>query len=377
MNEIDSSKLEDNENKKIEDKKEQEKSRQEKQKKRQKRILISSLILVALLCVLCVLLVFTVRSIVGSSASGGSASGQVEKTTVTPTTAPTAVPTDTPTVTPTATPIPTATPTPTPVTALTGDMLVSDYAYMIRVSDQSVILDKNADARAYPASVTKIMTALVAIEHIPDLNTQITLSQEMIDRLYLQEASMAGFSGGEAPTAMDLLYGTMLPSGADACDGLAVAVAGSEEAFVELMNQKAAELGMTNTHFVTCSGLHDENHYTTSKDMAVLLLYALKNDTFRTVFTAKTYTSTPNTYHPEGIYMESTLFSKVESTTLTNGGELLGGKTGYTDEAGLCLASLATVHDEEYILVTMHAQGNHYTEQFHIQDAFTAYNALK
>ena len=165
----------------------------------------------------------------------------------------------------------------------------------------------------------------------------------------------------------------MLSSGADACVALAERIAGSEQGFVELMNQKAQELGLANTHFVTDSGLHDDNHYSTCSDLAMLLNYALKNDTFRMIFSSHDYTCAPTEYHPEGLYLASTLFGKMKSDTLENGAVIEGGKTGFTDEAQLCLASLAKIQGEEYILVTAYAKGNHHTEPYHILDACAVY----
>lgn len=166
---------------------------------------------------------------------------------------------------------------------LAKEDLYSANAILVRAKTGEVLLDKGSTEQIYPASMTKIMTAIVILEKIPDLQVSVRLSEEMFDELYRQEASMAGFLPGETVTARDLLYGVLLPSGAECCTGLADYVAGSEEAFAELMNQKAAELGMTGTHFVNASGLHDPDHYTTAADIEKLLEYALQNDTFREI----------------------------------------------------------------------------------------------
>lgn len=274
------------------------------------------------------------------------------------------------------TPTPEPTPTLEPVKQISSEGLHSSHATLIRLEDEAVMMDKAGNEKTYPASVTKIMTAVVAIENLQDLNEQITLSSDMFQRLYQEGASMAGFNPGEVVPVKDLLYGVMLPSGAEACIGLAERIAGSEEAFVEMMNQKAQELGMTGTHFVTSTGLHDENHYTTTADMAHLLAYALKNETFREIFTAESYTTQVTPSHPEGITFRSTMFKKMESSNLENGGKIEGGKTGYTSAAQLCLASVAVIDGKEYVLVTTNAAGNHETEQFNITDAFTVYNRI-
>lgn len=277
-----------------------------------------------------------------------------------------------PSPTPTATPEPT--PTPIPIRISTEGMYSSN-AYLVRIRDGEVLLNQGGQERIYPASMTKIMTAIVAIEQISDLNEPITLSAAMFDSLYAQNASMAGLSPGETLPAIDLLYGVMLPSGAEACIGIAEYLAGSEAGFAELMNQKAAELGLSNTHFVTCTGLHDENHYTTCEDIAAILNYALENETFRQIITAPSYTTSATAEHPEGVTFYSSLQSKTGDRTLTTG-EVEGGKTGFTDEAGLCLASTAKIGGDEYILVTAGAQGNGYTDPYNVIDAYMIYNQI-
>lgn len=258
---------------------------------------------------------------------------------------------------------------------ISADMLVSNNAILVRLEDEKVLMQKNAEEKVYPASLTKIMTAVAAIENIDNLNEEILLDSSVFQELYEANASMAGFQPGERVKAIDLLYGALLPSGAESCVGLAVRIAGTEKDFAELMNRKAAELGMTGTHFVNSTGLHDKNHYTTVRDLAVLLCYALQNDTFREIFTSSRHVIQPTNMHPDGITIYSTLFDKLSGQSVIDG-EITGGKTGYTDKAGLCLASLAKVGGREYILITAGAKGNHYTEQFNITDALAVYNSI-
>lgn len=256
-----------------------------------------------------------------------------------------------------------------------GDALYSAHAVLIRTRTGEALLEKGSEEQMYPASMTKIMTAVVVLENISDLQVKIRLSEEMFEELYLAEASMAGFSPGEEVTALDLLYGVMLPSGAECCTGLADYVAGSEEAFAKLMNRKAAELGMTGTHFVNASGLHDANHYSTAADMAKLLEYALQNETFREIASTAVHSTDSTEMHPEGITVYSTLFGGM-TEEIRNSGLIAGGKTGYTEEAGLCLASFAEINGETFILITAGAQGSHETEPFHILDAYAVYRNL-
>lgn len=172
----------------------------------------------------------------------------------------------------------------------------------------------------------------------------------------------------------DLVYGVMLPSGAECCLALADEASGSEEAFVEKMNKKAKSIGMKDTHFMDCTGLHDPEHYSTAYDIALLLKYALHNDTFREVAESHFHSTPATNVHPDGITYYSTMFKNMSDTSVT-GGEILGGKTGYTSEAGHCLASFAQIYDREYILVTAGAAADA-TGVPHILDAKTIYNRL-
>jgi len=261
--------------------------------------------------------------------------------------------------------------------SISSDNLYSSNAILLSLKDQTILMEKNIEEKIYPASLTKMMTAIVAIENLTDLKQEIELTDSMFQGLYEANASLAGFQPGEKVSAIDLIYGALLPSGAESCVGLAYLVAGSEQDFVRMMNQKAVELKMTNTNFENTTGLHHENHYTTVKDLAILLSYSLQNNTFRDVFTSYSYSTKPTNKHPDGITFYSTMFEKlkISNQSIVNG-KILGGKTGFTDEAGLCLASLARVDEKEYILITVGAKGNHYTEQYNITDALTVYNSI-
>ena len=251
----------------------------------------------------------------------------------------------------------------------------SKSALLMDRNSGQVLAQKSAHARCDPASLTKMMTVLLAIEACPDLDEAVTLPEDIFPALDAEDASMAGFQPGETVTVRDLLYGAMLPFGAECCETLARQVSGSEEAFVALMNQKAQELDMLNTHYANPTGLTAPDHKTTATDLAKLLCAALNNETFRTVFTTETYTSTATPQHPEGLTFSSTLLSQLNGDEIPNG-KILGGKTGYTRAAGLCLASLAEVNGREYILITLGAPGDHSTEPFHIRDALSVYRHL-
>ncbi|WP_246280997.1 D-alanyl-D-alanine carboxypeptidase family protein [Saccharibacillus qingshengii] len=254
--------------------------------------------------------------------------------------------------------------------------LYSSNAILIDLGNGEVQLKKNINQKVYPASMTKMMTVLVALENLSDPQKKVTLPASIFPDLKKQGASMAGFLPGEKVKGIDLLYGSMLPSGADASIGLAYAISGSEAAFVKKMNAKAKKLGMKHTHFTNVTGLHNANHYTTVKDMSVLMKAALKNSTFRKLMTTHKYSTAPTNLHPNGITVRSTL-SESAPTLNFKGGRILGGKTGYTRAAGLCLASLAVKNGREYMLVTAGADGSPWSKPYHIQDALNVYPKIK
>ena len=236
--------------------------------------------------------------------------------------------------------------------------LSTKYSMLLDVEANEIVAGSNYEKKIYPASLTKLMTIIVAMENVKDPKAKYKFTDAVLDPLYEENASMAGFVSGETVTFNDLLYSSILVSGADGTSGLANMVAGSEKAFVELMNKKAAEMGLTGTHFTNASGLHDDNHYSTCKDMCILFSYAMQDKTLKKVLTTDTYTTSKTTQHEEGI----TLYSIVQSRFLgwyvdlnddgLADGNILGGKTGFTDEASFCLEVLYEYEGKNYIGIT-------------------------
>jgi len=182
------------------------------------------------------------------------------------------------------------------------------------------------------------------------------MSYRITDPLYQQEATVAGFLSGETVNMNDLLYGTILPSGADAAIALAETVAGSEEEFAKLMNKKCKELGLKNTNFVNCTGLYDKNHYTTAFDMSVIMKAVLKNAICKEIISTYRYTTSVTPQHPEGILLENTIFKYMYGTE-PEGAQIIGGKTGYTGESGYCICSFGkSDNGTEYICVNLKGQ---------------------
>ncbi len=231
----------------------------------------------------------------------------------------------------------------------------SQSAVLIDCTENSILAAKDAQAILYPASITKVMALLVAVENIDDYSDTFTMTYDILHPLYLENATIVGFMEDEVVPLTDLLYGAILPSGADATQALAEYVSGSEEAFAELMNQRAREMGLQNTHFVNTSGLHDSNHYTCALDMAIILREAMKNELCRQVLTTHTYVTEPTPQHPEGIPLANAMIGRVK-TNPPQGATVLGGKTGYTSEAGHTMVSMAIGDNgHEYIFVSLKA----------------------
>ena len=259
--------------------------------------------------------------------------------------------------------------TPASVTDATKTLdleLYSENALLIDLESNTVLVQKNADARIYPASMTKVMTVLVAAEHIENWDETFTMTQSIIDPLFLADASMAGFVHGEEVSMTELLYGAVLPSGAEATEALAIVTAGSEEAFAALMNEKAQALGLKDTHFVDASGLHDENHYTTLSDMAIIMQAALDNPHCREVLTSVNHTSPATAQNPEGVAMTNRFLYRIRPQQ-TGNVDIQAAKTGYTAQAMNCCVSYGIMENgRAAICVTAHAWTGDYCIADHL-----------
>jgi len=218
-------------------------------------------------------------------------------------------------------------------------------AIVVDGDNNEILYDFNAYEKRYPASVTKIMTTLVILRAIDagelSLDTQVTASKEAVT--LPEGSSTAGIVEGEVLTIEQLLYCDLVPSGNEACNILAEALGGSEEAFVERMNQTAANLGMTGTHFANPHGLHDPDHYSTAYDIYLMASAAMKYDIFRKIVSTATYTLEPTNKvsEPRVLHSTNALISNWYVSGVTYS-KAIGIKTGYTEEAGRCLASAAT-----------------------------------
>ena len=255
-----------------------------------------------------------------------------------------------------------------------GKNLYSTNYIFLDADTGQVLSAKKQDEQISIASLTKMMTVLLAIENSSSLNQTVTITDEMIDGLYEEQASVAGYVTGDTATILDLCYAAAIPSAADAANALAIQIGGSFENFYQMMNDKATQLGMDHTVFKSAHGLDREGQYSTVEDVSKLLRYALQNPTFKEIFSTKEHTTQATTYYPFGIPLASTIWAYAD-TYGYNLANLSGGKTGYTLQAGRCIAYWATVNDMNIIAVTAGASTN--VEQYsNLSDAQTALTSL-
>lgn len=230
----------------------------------------------------------------------------------------------------------------------------TDSILVVNMDTDQIVFEKDADTIRYPASTTKIMTYVIAIENIPDYeNTKIEIKEDVLAILEGTGSSTANLENhiGDKMSVIDLLYAMMVPSGNDAAVVLADYVGGGDiSKFVDLMNEKAEELGCENTHFENPDGLHDDNHYTTTKDLYKITKYALTKPMFSEITNTTTY------------FCEGDDYPLITTNYMIDeyrGGEYYyqyakGIKTGTTDEAGRCLVTTATADGYSYMAILLH-----------------------
>ena len=231
-----------------------------------------------------------------------------------------------------------------PALALDDPQPKARAVILVDGDNHEVLYEFHARERMYPASTTKIMTSLVVLDAVESgqlsLDTQVTASAQAVDLPW--NSSTAGIKAGETLSVLDLLYCDLLPSGNEACNILAEAVAGTQAEFVARMNAKAQQLGTQDTHFTNPHGLHDPEHYTTAYDIYLMARAAMEHETFRTIVRSAYHTLPATNLQPERtIYSSNGLLSSFYSGSGYTYGKAVGIKTGYTGEAGRCLASAA------------------------------------
>ncbi|MBQ4572887.1 MAG: D-alanyl-D-alanine carboxypeptidase [Clostridia bacterium] len=232
----------------------------------------------------------------------------------------------------------------------------AEIVLLVNTDSETVILDKNADKRTAPASLTKIVTCMLVLENCPDLSVPVTCKRECLNGLYAQNAATAGILPGETLSIHDLLYCLMLPSAADAANILADYVGGGIDNFVVMMNDFVAKLGCKNTKFVNAHGLDsDPNGYTTARDLYKITKYALKNSTFKEITSTLRYDVEPTEKYPHTRYLHNT--NKIMNPGIRDyyHKAVTGVKTGTTDKAGRCVITTASQDGYNYMLIVMKA----------------------
>ncbi len=228
----------------------------------------------------------------------------------------------------------------------------SKAALLMDMNSGRLLYGKNIDQRVFPASTTKIMTGILAIE-MGNFADVVTATPEAIEPITLEDSHM-GILIGEQLTFEQLVTSLMVYSANDAANVIAVHLSGTMQKFVDLMNQKAVEIGMTNTHFVNPCGSHDDNHYTTAHDLAILSQYAMKNETFRNIVKMPIYKIAPtNKYTEERIMVNTNLFLGTSRSLSHYYPPCTGIKTGHTSQSGYCLVSSAEYEDIYLLSIVM------------------------
>lgn len=247
--------------------------------------------------------------------------------------------------------------------------IISNNAIVMDAKTGQILYEKNAYDACYPASITKVMTCLVALEHV-NMNDTITFSYDSIWGIE-RDSNHIALDVGEKITAEECFYGILLQSANEASWGMAEHVAGSVSAFADMMNEKAAELGCTNTHFVNANGLHDDNHYTSCYDMALITQAAIANPVFRTIDETTYYQIPPTNLceEPRDIWH---YLKMIYPTSPYYYEYCEGGKTGYTDQAHNTLTTYAEKNGMELICVVMNCAGaaNTYKDSIALYDYY-------
>ena len=220
------------------------------------------------------------------------------------------------------------------------------------LDDNKVLYEKEANKKVSIASLTKIATTITAIENINNLDEKVTITYAIL-KTVAKEASVAGLKAGDVVTYRDLLYASMLPSGADATHALAILSSGDIDSFVLKMNELSTKIGLENTHFVNVTGLDEKDHFSSADDVRKLLEYSLNNPLFREIYTSREYTMS------NGKIVKSTIYkygNNIDTSTI------MGSKTGFTYDAGYCLSTLTEVNGHEMITILLNAPkiGNTY-----------------
>lgn len=234
----------------------------------------------------------------------------------------------------------------------------ANYAVVYDLDNGSILAEKNASQSMYPASMTKVMSLLVFAENLPDMNKKLTITQDIVSFVQARGASNCGFVVGEQVTVKDLLYGVILPSGADAVLALCKEVSGSEAAFAERMNKRAREMGLSGyCNFQNATGLFHSTHRMTVKDMAQIMAVAMQNPRAREVLMTENYQTAPTNKHAEGLKF-SNLFLQRIKTQDSGGATVQMAKTGYVSQSKFCVVTAGKGRSGKNLLIVTGQSSN-------------------
>lgn len=239
--------------------------------------------------------------------------------------------------------------------------LYGSAIYAMELNSGLVLFEKNPDKKMFPASLTKIMTVVVVLDNVSNLDEKLQFSYNAVTRDIDRNSTTIGASAGDVLSVIECLYCVLLPSANDAANALAEYVAGNINDFTLLMNEKAKRLGMLNTHFSNPTGLHNENNYTTARDMALLLNYAMTKDAFRQIIKTTTFKHSPIRKYRDPDNSNNTVLntnSALLAGTSNYYKYTIGGKTGYTKDAGYTLAACAAKNGMEMLVVDLGCKKN-------------------
>ena len=258
----------------------------------------------------------------------------------------------------------------------------SNNTILVELDGYTSIAEKGADAKIYPASMTKVMTLLVICENVTDLTEKLTVTEEMVQYKKDNDGSGENFKAGEALTVKDFIYLVIYDSNTIACQILAEHIAGSEAALVEMMNAKAESLGLTNTHFTNVTGLYNAEHYSTCREIAAIMAYALENQLAKKVLTSfegypiNVYDGNSDTVLRTLLVYTDWYSGRLKDNPKMKTVTVKAGKTGYVDESGVSLVSYAESADgKKYINVIVgKPKGEGLSESISTSDVKYVYN---
>ncbi len=234
---------------------------------------------------------------------------------------------------------------------ITNEEVISEYAVLIDLDTGEILAQRNATAKMYPASMTKVLTVLVAAEHVTSLTDTFTITRDITNYVFSNDCSAVCWDVGEKVPVSDLFYGAVLPSGADAVLGLAATTAGDTETFVGRMNDKVSALGLTASHFDNPIGLFSEETYTTPVEMAMIMKAAVENGIAYDALHKHIHTTLPTAEHPDGLTLSNLFLRRIEDHF--DLGEVLCAKTGFVNQSGNCAVSVTVSNTgRHYVCVT-------------------------